>query len=350
MAAGMTEGRKLSQSIADFIVGFDLKNAPPVVIERARVAFVDTVGSQAASCRPPTFFATSSSSKARRRRQPSSGAHCAHRPGSPRSPTASPATPWISTSPISLASRSRRLSRPFLPVAETTGGTPSEMLAAFIIAAEIAGRLNRAAPTVSRLGGWHATGTIGTIAAAAASARLMKIPVAKIPDIVGITVSMASGVTANFGTMTKPLHSGHAAHDGILAALLGARGFTSNASALEGKDGYFETFARGLKWSLAPFADLGKSYEISRSTATSSSLTRAADSATPRSTPRSNCRDAVKLEDIAHVDVTITKYAVRRYTDKYPQSAENAMFSGPYLAASRSRRADACRIHRRGVA
>src|SRR5690349_19564650 len=37
-------GTKPAQAIADFIVNFDLKNAPPIVVDRARVAFVDTVG------------------------------------------------------------------------------------------------------------------------------------------------------------------------------------------------------------------------------------------------------------------------------------------------------------------
>src|SRR6202023_4424954 len=59
-----------------------------------------------------------------------------------------------------------------LPVAETTGATPAEMLAAFIVAAEVAARLFRAAPQGWRNTSWHGTGTIGTTAAAIASARL----------------------------------------------------------------------------------------------------------------------------------------------------------------------------------
>src|SRR6185436_15454232 len=97
-----------------------------------------------------------------------------------------------------------------LPVAETTDASPSDMLAAFIIGAEVCARMSRAAPTLSRVGGWHTTGTVGTMAVAAACARLMKVPAAAIPDIIGITASLAAGVTSNFGTMTKPLHSGQA--------------------------------------------------------------------------------------------------------------------------------------------
>jgi hypothetical protein len=83
------------------------------------------------------------------------------------------------------------------------------------------------------------TGTIGTTAAAIAGARLMKLRAEKIPDIVGITVSMAGSLNVNFGTMTKPLHSGRSAQQGVLAPMLGARGFTASQSALEGRGGYF---------------------------------------------------------------------------------------------------------------
>ena len=42
--APAAEQRMLSDRIASFITGFDLKNVPPLAIERARAAFVDTVG------------------------------------------------------------------------------------------------------------------------------------------------------------------------------------------------------------------------------------------------------------------------------------------------------------------
>ncbi len=53
---------------------------------------------------------------------------------------------------------------------------------------------------------------------------------------------MASGVKANFGTMTKPLHVGQAARNGLLAAQLAARGFTANLDAFEAKEGFFTAY------------------------------------------------------------------------------------------------------------
>src|SRR6185503_4879735 len=90
-----------------------------------------------------------------------------------------------------------------LALAETTGATPADAIAAFIIGAEVASRLIRANPKATGDGGWHTTGMVGVIAAAAAAARLLKVPAADIPDVIGISASLASGFVANFGTMTK---------------------------------------------------------------------------------------------------------------------------------------------------
>ena len=62
--------------------------------------------------------------------------------------------------------------------------------------------------------------------------------------------------------MTKPLHAGNAARNGIMAALLGKRGFTSHPMALEAPSGYFSTFGRGLEVTLEPFKDLGRRYDL----------------------------------------------------------------------------------------
>jgi 2-methylcitrate dehydratase PrpD len=62
--------------------------------------------------------------------------------------------------------------------------------------------------------------------------------------------------------MTKPMHSGNAARSGVMAAQLGLRGFTAHPAAFEGNAGYFAAFGRGLGVDTAPFADLGKRYDL----------------------------------------------------------------------------------------
>ena len=58
----------------------------------------------------------------------------------------------------------------------------------------------------------------------------------------GLAASFASGLKANFGTMTKPLHVGHATRNGLFAALMVREGFTANPAALEAKQGFLDVF------------------------------------------------------------------------------------------------------------
>jgi 2-methylcitrate dehydratase PrpD len=56
---------------------------------------------------------------------------------------------------------------------------------------------------------------------------------------------MASGLRENFGTMTKPLHAGRAAENGVTAALLAQAGFTSATNILEARRGFYHAMAGG---------------------------------------------------------------------------------------------------------
>jgi 2-methylcitrate dehydratase PrpD len=100
--------------------------------------------------------------------------------------------------------------------------------------------------------GWHATGTIGTLAAAGAAARLLRLPPQPTQHCLGMAASMAGGSRQNFGTMTKPLHAGLAAERGILAAQLAARGFTADPDQLEGPIGFLALY-RGAGGAAPPF-------------------------------------------------------------------------------------------------
>ena len=81
--------------------------------------------------------------------------------------------------------------------------------------------------------GWHSTATVGTVASAAAVARLRGLSLGQTQHALGIAGSLAAGSRQNFGTMTKPLHAGTAASNGVLAATLAAAGFTADQDQLE---------------------------------------------------------------------------------------------------------------------
>jgi 2-methylcitrate dehydratase PrpD len=94
--------------------------------------------------------------------------------------------------------------------------------------------------------GFHTSGTIGTFGAAVAAAKLLALDADGLRHMLGITASMASGIRVNFGTMTKPLHVGRAAQNGVSAALLAKGGFEADPSALDGPWGFFQVFGSGF--------------------------------------------------------------------------------------------------------
>ena len=178
-AAAVAAGNRktLSELIANFVTGFELKDAPPVVVERTRVAFIDTIGVMLAGSQLPPADIVCDVIKL------DGSAPAATIVG--RSLRAAPRFAALANGVADhamdfdltyMAGQSVAAVIPaILPVAETTGATQSEMLAAFIVAAEVAGRIYRAGPKAWRGTAWHSTGVVGATAAALATARLMKI-------------------------------------------------------------------------------------------------------------------------------------------------------------------------------
>jgi len=96
------------------------------------------------------------------------------------------------------------------------------------------------------LKGFHSSGTVGTFGAYATAAKLLGLKGENLRRGFGIAASFAAGIRCNFGTMTKPLHVGRAAENGVTAALLAARGFTADPDALDGPWGFYAVHGGGL--------------------------------------------------------------------------------------------------------
>ena len=90
--------------------------------------------------------------------------------------------------------------------------------------------------------GWHPTATLGVFGATAACCHLMGLSAAQTAQALAIAASLASGIKANFGTMTKPLHVGNTARGGLFAATLAREGFTANNGALEHSQGFLMVY------------------------------------------------------------------------------------------------------------
>lgn len=100
-----------------------------------------------------------------------------------------------------------------------------DFLNAYAIGVEVAGRIGLAASQQHYALGNHNTATLGTVAAAAALARLLKLGVSNTATLLGIATTQASGLRAQFGSAVKPLHAGLAAERAVMAAQLTLAGF-----------------------------------------------------------------------------------------------------------------------------
>ncbi len=125
-----------------------------------------------------------------------------------------------------------------LALAEQQHAGGAELIAAFVTGYETACRIALAIGPQPYLNGFHYTGTVGTFGAAAAGARLLDLDPARTAAAFGIAASQAAGLKCNLGTMTKSLHAGKACENGLLAALLAARGFTASPESIEGDQGF----------------------------------------------------------------------------------------------------------------
>jgi 2-methylcitrate dehydratase PrpD len=116
---------------------------------------------------------------------------------------------------------------------EALGSTGAQLATAYVAGYEVWADLQRRDPAQHHEKGWHPTGIFGAIAAAAACASLRGLDQEKATQAIALGASQSAGLVSNFGTMTKPLHAGRAAHAGVISARLAAAGFTASPDALE---------------------------------------------------------------------------------------------------------------------
>jgi len=128
-----------------------------------------------------------------------------------------------------------------LALAEQRGASGADALAAFIAGVETECRVSRLMGPSHYAKGWHSTATTGTFGAAAAAARLLGVTGEALTRAFGIAGTQAAGLKSVFGTMSKPLHAGTAARNGLLAARLASRGFTSDIDILGSNQGFADT-------------------------------------------------------------------------------------------------------------
>ena len=206
-----------------------------------------------------------------------------------------------------------------------------DFITAFATGVEVESRIGAAVTPAHYDRGWHATATVGRFGAAAGAARLLRLDCKRIVNAMGTAGTQAGGLRQMFGTMCKPFHPGKAAADGLMAAVLAEKGFTSSDDIIGGPMGFSSVLSDD--YHPARITDgLGETWEVDRivfkrhaSCYSTHSLIECALTLTERLRPVLNqiksihCQVAELAAGIAHI--------------RSPRSGLEAKFCQPYCVA-----------------
>ena len=152
-----------------------------------------------------------------------------------------------------------------LALAEMQPVSGRDFLHALILGVEVECRIGNAVYPAHYDRGWHITGTAGVFGAAAACGKLLGLSEAQMVWALGLAAAQPVGLREMFGSMTKSYHPGRAAQNGLTAAVLASKNFTSTDVALEGKSGWVHVLSTEVKWDEIT-SRLGDRFELSLNT------------------------------------------------------------------------------------
>jgi 2-methylcitrate dehydratase PrpD len=152
-----------------------------------------------------------------------------------------------------------------LALAENRSIRGDDFIDALVVGVEVECRIGNAVYPAHYSTGWHITGTTGVFGAAAATGRILGLSEQQMLWALGLAATQPVGLQEMFGSMTKSFHPGRAAQNGLTAALLAARGFTSSTQALEARYGWGNVLSTARNYEEIT-GGLGASWQIALNT------------------------------------------------------------------------------------
>ncbi len=219
---------------------------------------------------------------------------------------------------------------------EHLGASGQDLLAAYIVGLEVEGKLALHADFKLMQARLNHQTWYGSIGAAAACAKLLKLDVSKTRMALGIAGNFACGLSANHGSMAGAMAAGNACRNGVIAALMAQEGITANPDIIEGKNGFYDTLVGPGHYNADRMADgLGKPFYIEspgiglKKYPSCYHTHRALDGVF-------QLLDEHQLsdKDIAEVDVGTSERAMRVLAFSEPATPYQAKFSMPYCIAA----------------
>jgi len=210
-----------------------------------------------------------------------------------------------------------------------------QLIDAYVVGFEVEHRFAMALHPHHYDKGWHPTATLGIFGTVASSAYALKLDTDQTTRALAIAASLASGLKANFGTMTKPLHVGHSGRAGLMAVLIAQRGFEANPQAMEHHQGFFNVFNGKGTFDATPLTS-----------AWTSPLTVELPSIGIKQFPCCGSThhsiaamlslvhdDGLKAADVAAIDIYVHPRRLRHTNTAFPKSVLQAKFSQQYAVA-----------------
>jgi 2-methylcitrate dehydratase PrpD len=148
-----------------------------------------------------------------------------------------------------------------LALGELTRVRGRDLILAFVLGQELECRIGLAMSPSHYNRGWHITATCGVFGAAAGSGKLLALSPAQMVWAIGTAATQAAGLCECLGTAAKSAGVGNAARNGLLSAMLAAKGFAGPAEPLTGTQGYYNALNETPNLSLLTDG-LGETWEI----------------------------------------------------------------------------------------
>ncbi|HSE86251.1 MAG TPA: MmgE/PrpD family protein [Candidatus Binatia bacterium] len=150
-----------------------------------------------------------------------------------------------------------------LSLGEHLGASGRDLLTAYILGLEVEGKLALHADFKLMQARLNHQTWYGSIGAAAACAKLLRLDVTKTRMALGIGANFACGLSANHGSMAGAMAAGNACHSGVTAALMAQEGLTANPNIIEARNGFYDTLVGRDHYDAERMADgLGKPFYI----------------------------------------------------------------------------------------
>lgn len=210
-----------------------------------------------------------------------------------------------------------------------------DILVGYIAGFELGSALAPYCVMQSYLLGWHSTSTIGTIGAVGCAANMLKLNLDQCKMALGIGGSLANGLKENFGSMTKPLHAGNAARNGVVAAALSQRGFTANESILEAQQGFIKVITGGAQVDITAMGqNIGDTYAVIDGLSFKPYPSCAGTHTTIDGTMALIEEYGMKIGDVEEVELRTPEGVETATIHNRPQTGLEGKFSNQYVVAA----------------